>query len=113
MRPTIRQLAYAGLGLAGLVLTWTFNIRFTAASGGRFSVVEFVESGFVNDAAASISCDILVATLVFLVWSFVEARRLRIRHWWVFLVLTFTVAFAVAFPAFLYVREGRLRSMEQ
>jgi hypothetical protein len=34
-----------------------------------------------------------------------EARRLRIRHWWFFLVWTFAVAWASALPLFLFVRE--------
>ncbi|NNM01625.1 MAG: DUF2834 domain-containing protein [Gammaproteobacteria bacterium] len=103
---------YLVLAGAGLIATWYFNLRFIEESGGVFNIAEFVRAGNANSAASSLANDLLVATLTFLVWSFVEARRLAIRHWWVFLVLTFTVAFALAFPLFLYVRERTLRNVQ-
>jgi len=103
-----RQRLYAVLAVAGLVGTWWFNLRFMSASGGSFSVVEFVRAGFANDASSSLGADLVVGTLTFLAWSFAESRRLGMRHWWVFVLLTFGVAFAMAFPLFLLVRERRL-----
>ena len=108
MRLTSRQIVYAALSLAGLLATWTFNLRFMEESGGAFSVVEFVRAGYANSAASSLGNDLLIGTVTFLVWSFVEARRLGIRHWWLFVVLTFGVAFACAFPLFLFVRDRRM-----
>ena len=105
---TPRQLFYAALSAIGLIATWYFNLRFIAESGGTFSVVEFVRAGYANSAASSLSNDLAVGTIAFLTWSFAEARRLRIPHWWVFVVLTFGVAFACAFPLFLFVRERKL-----
>jgi hypothetical protein len=103
-----RQIVYAVLAVVGLVATWYFNLRFMAESGGTFSVVAFVQSGYANSASASLSNDLAVGTVAFLVWSFAEARRLGMRHWWAYVVLTFGVAFACAFPLFLLVRERRL-----
>jgi hypothetical protein len=108
MQLTPRQIVYLVLAAAGLVLTWTFNLRFMAESGGAFDAVAFVKAGYVNPAAASLSNDLLVALATFLVWSFAEARRLRMRHWWAVPVLCFGVAFAFAFPLFLFFRERRL-----
>ena len=108
MQLTPRQIVYLVLAVAGLVLTWTFNLRFMAESGGAFDAVAFVKAGYVNSAAASLSNDLLVALATFLVWSFAEARRLRMRHWWTVPVLCFGVAFAFAFPLFLFFRERRL-----
>lgn len=108
MTSATRQGAYAVLAATGLLATWYFNLQFMHESGGTFSAVEFVRGGYANSAAASLSNDLLVGTLAFLVFSFAEARRLGMRHWWVFPVLTFGVAFACAFPVFLLVRERRL-----
>ena len=108
MTSTTRQLVYAVLAVAGVVATWWFNLRFMAASGGAFSAVDFVRAGYANDAAASLTNDLTIGTLTFMVWSFAESRRLGMRHWWVWVVLTFGVAFAMAFPLFLLVRERRL-----
>jgi hypothetical protein len=113
MQFSFRQGVYAALALAGLIGTWFFNLQFMAAAGGAFPVLEFVRGGYANAAAASLTTDLLVALLSFLVWSFTEARRLAIRHWWLFVVLTFGVAFAVAFPLFLLIRERRLVASER
>ena len=113
MQNTRLGTVYLLLAGAGLVATWYFNLRFIEESGGVFSVTEFMRAGNANSAASSLANDLAVATLTFVVWSFVEARRLAIRHWWVFLVLTFTIAFALAFPLFLFVRERALRAREQ
>lgn len=108
MQTTPRQIVYLALAVLGLVLTWTFNLRFMEQSGGAFDAVAFVQAGYVNPAAASLSNDLLVALTTFLVWSFAEARRLHMRHWWAVPVLCFGVAFAFAFPLFLFFRERRL-----
>ncbi len=108
MQLSFRQGVYAALAVAGVIGTWWFNLQFMAEAGGAFSVVEFVRGGYANPAAASLTNDLLVALLCFLVWSFAEARRLGMRHWWVYVVVAFGVAFAVAFPLFLLVRERSL-----
>lgn len=108
MRLTPRQIVYLVLAALGLILTWTFNLRFMQESGGAFDVVAFVKAGYVNPAAASLGNDLLIALATFLVWSFAEARRLHMRHWWAIPVLCFGVAFAFAFPLFLFFRERRL-----
>lgn len=108
MKLTARALAYAALAAIGGVATWTFNLRFMAESGGTFSAVEFVRAGYANSAAGSLANDLLVGTAAFTLWSFFEARRLGMRRWWIYPVLTFGVAFAFAFPLFLFARERRL-----
>ena len=108
---TARQTVYAALAAIGLLATWYFNLAFMAESGGSFDVADFVAAGYANNAAASLSNDLAVATLAFLFWSFLEARRVGMRHWWAYVVLTFAVAFAVAFPLFLLMRDRRLEAL--
>lgn len=107
-----RETVFGVLALLGLIGTWYFNLQFMSESGGTFSAVDFVRAGYANSASSSLGNDLLVGTLAFLVWSFAEARRLGMRHWWIYLVLTFGVAFAFAFPLFLLLRERRLRVSE-
>ncbi len=113
MKLTTTQAMYLMLAAAGLLTTGYFNLRFMEESGGTFSVVEFVRGGYANSASSSLSNDLLVGTAAFMLWSFVEARRIQLRHWWVFLVLTFGVAFACAFPLFLFVRDRRLQALSR
>lgn len=104
---TPRQMVYAALAVLGLIVAWHFNLRFMSESGGSFSVVDFVAASYANSASTSISNDLTVGVIAFLVWSFREAKQLGMRHWWVYVVLTFAVAFAVAYPLFLFMRERR------
>ncbi|MFN8640422.1 MAG: DUF2834 domain-containing protein [Candidatus Binatia bacterium] len=110
MTSATRQAVFATLAVAGLLATWYWNLQFMRESGGTFSVADFVRGGYANSAAASLSNDLLIGTLAFLAFSYAEARRLGMRHWWVFPVLTFGVAFACAFPLFLLLRERRLQA---
>src|SRR5207249_1938176 len=103
----MRQIAYALLVVAGFAATGYFNVQF-GREHRAFSVIDFVKDGFANPAAASISCDITVAFLTFLVCLPGEARRSGVRHWWLYALIGLFVAFAVALPLFLFMRERKL-----
>lgn len=111
MPRTSRQWLYAALAVAGFAGTLIFNLQYTREASG-FDVVGFVAGGFANPAASSLTVDLLVALATFLIWSFAEARRLGMRHWWVYVAVTFLVAFAVAFPLYLLARDRRLEALE-
>jgi len=108
---TPRQWLYAALAVAGFFGTLAFNLQFAREAGG-FDVGAFVAGGFANPAAGSLTMDLLVALASFLVWSYSEARRLAMRRWWVYVAVTFLVAFAVAFPLFLLARDRRLEERD-
>ncbi len=55
----------------------------------------------------------LVGTIAFMAWSFAETRRLGLRRWSIYPILTFGVACACAFPLLPFVRERRLRALER
>jgi len=101
------QVIYGLCAIAGVGFTMYFNILFIIEHGG-FSALTFITDNYVNYASASISNDILVVVAVFFVWSFFEARRLSMSYWWLYVVLTFGIAIAFAFPLFLLNRERRL-----
>lgn len=105
-----RQVVYGALAIIGVVATTYFNLKFMRESGGGFSVGDFVAGGYANPAAGSISNDLIVADVAFLIWSFFESRRLGMRWWGIYFVLNFTVAFAFAFPLFLLMRERKLEA---
>ena len=113
MQLTFRTCLYGLLALAGAAVTWYFNIRFVLDAGGTFSLPTFVRQGFANPAAASLASDVSVAAVAFLLWLPFEARRLIMRRWWVYALLTLCVAFACAFPLFLLMRERRLQQIRR
>ena len=96
------------LAVLGAVLPWYFNVQLMPSA---FTLQGFLAGVFANPASSSIGVDILVAGTAFNVWMVTEARRLGMKHWWVYIVVTFFVAFACACPLFLMMRERRLRAM--
>ncbi len=106
---SIREMMYALLAVLGLLLPWHYNLQFMAATPGLFDLLEFVRQAMVNPASASLSLDLIVAFTAYCVFVIAEARRIGMRHGWIFVALGLCVAFACAFPLFLLLRERHLR----
>jgi hypothetical protein len=102
------RIVYLLLCLVGALWTWSHNLAFMAAHPGPFAAAAFVREAFSTPAGASLSADILVAGAAGSTWMVVEARRLGMRFVWAYVALGMMVAFACAFPLFLFVREGAL-----
>jgi len=109
MSSQAKQWVYGALAIIGLCVTWYFNLQAMQDSG--FSLVTFVSDNYVNPSSASIANDLFVVVLVFLFWSFYEARKLKMKCWWVYIPLTFIIAIAFAYPLFLLMRERKLNSL--
>lgn len=105
---SIKRTLYLLLAIFGLVMTWYYNLQFIAESGGSFDVMEFIAAGATNAAAQSLSWDLAIACVTGLIWIYFESRRMDLGYFWVYIILAFCVAFAFAFPLFLFFREGKL-----
>ena len=104
-----KEFVFGVLAFLGVVLPWYYNIQFMQSTGSwTFDVPAFVEAGYANAASSSLSVDLGIGAITFLVWMFVEARRIGMRHTWLYCCLTFLVSFACAFPLFLLMRERHL-----
>ena len=101
---------YGIFAAAGAIVPWFFNLRHMQESGELLTPQAWIAGGFINPLTGSITSDFLIGTIPVLVWMVIEARRLRMRHWWFYVVTTFAVAFAFACPLFLLMREARLRT---
>ena len=102
-----KTILFAALAVGGLVGTQVFNVRHVLAGRG---LLDFVVDGFATDASSSLTLDLVAGTLAWIVFMVAEARRLGMR-WWLYLVLTFVVAFGVACPLFFALRERRLAQL--
>lgn len=107
MSSNAKQITYALFAIIGLCVTWYFNLQLMQSPDG-LSLPAFIADNYVNAASASITNDLLVATAVFLFWSFGEARKLGMKHWWLYIPLTFGVAIAFSYPLFLLMRERKM-----
>ena len=77
--------------------------------GRVFTPAEFVQVGFQGPALlGSVASDFWVGSLASLIWLVHEARRLGMRRVWLYIVLTFMIAWAFALPLFLHMRERQL-----
>jgi hypothetical protein len=73
---------YLLLTIAGLTMTWYYNLQFIQESGGSFDVGDFMAASSLNAASKSLTWDLGVA------WAF-------------------------AFPLFLFIRQAKLEQREQ
>lgn len=61
-----------------------------------------------DPAPRGLTGDLAVAALVFLVWSWREARRLEMGRWWIYPLVMTGIGLSCAFPLFLWRREARV-----
>ena len=110
---SIPRILYLVLAIAGVVMTWYYNLQFMQESGGGFDIGAFVAASATNAASKSLTWDLTIACVAGLLWIFFESRRLGLRFFWIYIILAFGVAYAFAFPLFLFVRQGKLESMQK
>jgi len=109
-RPWLAWL-YLALAVAGGILPWLANLDYMRQYGLSFDLGLFVELANANPAAQSLSRDLLVGATAVTLWIVVESRRLQMRHLWLVLLSSVTIAFAFAAPFFLFLRERRLAEL--
>lgn len=102
---------YFAFAAAGAVLPWLANLDYMRQYGSGFDIGVFVQLANANPAAQSLSRDLLVGASAFTVWMVIESRRLGMRHLWLVLLSSVTIAFAFAAPFFLALRERRLAEL--
>ena len=110
VRPWVAWL-YLALAIAGGVLPWLANLDYMRQYGSSFDLGLFVQLANANPAAQSLSRDLLVGASAITIWMVVESRRLQMRHLWIVLLSSVTIAFAFAAPLFLFLRERRLAEL--
>ncbi|MFT5819975.1 MAG: hypothetical protein ACI8ZM_001200 [Crocinitomix sp.] len=102
---------YLMLTIIGTILPNIFVLRESLQSGNYLLYThpfDTFNAMFVNNISAAFITDLLFIVILFLVWSYVESKKLGIKT--VFLVWGFTFAFGIAggLPLFLYLRERQL-----
>ncbi len=105
-----REVTYAVLALAGLLIPWYFNLGYAASGASLLDLGAAARLAFANPVSSSLSADVFIAFAAFALWAWPEARRIGMRAGWVYPLLGLIVAFAFAFPLFLLLRERRLRA---
>lgn len=97
---------YLILAVLGCILPYAVIGAYLLGGGPDFGVL--FERFLANQMAQLFAADLLVSALVFLVYSWIEARRLGMRNWWAYLLATMMVGLSFGLPLFLYFREDKL-----
>lgn len=106
----IRQLTFLSLAVLGGGYTYYNLMLGISANHGHFDVIDFVHSTWLNDFyARSLTIDFWTGAIAGTLFMLYEGMRLKMKFWWVYIVLTFLIAFAFAFPLFLFTRERVLQ----
>ena len=102
---------YGVIALVALVGTWSNNVAYLPL-GFVGANIKFWAETLVNPASRSITVDIFFLGLAVFTWMVLEARRLRMRGVWLYLVFGMLVAISVTVPIFLINRERKLAMLE-
>ena len=106
-----RKYNFLILAIVGICYTWYYNILFFMEYDTT-SIVTFFEVAQSNFAGKSFGADLTVVVITFFFWFIPDARKFKVKGWWILIPLTFLVAIAFAFPMYLYMREHRIEQMK-
>lgn len=94
---------YALLCVLGLVLPYYFFAPYALENG--LSIRLLFSQLFANPVSSFFGVDVIVSSVV--LWAFIyqEARRRRLKLWWLCVLASLTVGVSLGFPLFLLLRE--------
>ena len=88
--------------VAGIVIPYWFALPFFLIHGANFGL--FFEEIFGTRISSFFAADLIVASVIFLVWSFRDARERKIGGWWVVLLSNLVVGLSLSLPLYLLKR---------
>ena len=103
-----RKHLYLLLTVVGFIAPYYFFISFLLAHG--FDAQLIIKQLFGTPMSAFFAVDLIVASVVFMVYLAQEGTRWSMKHKWVYWLALLTVGLSFALPLFLYRREDRLES---
>lgn len=100
--------AYLALAALGFVAPNIFATKVGMETGNYMLYTDpltTINQMFANDIASTFIVDLLIACVVFFVWTFVESKRSGMKAPWVIWILTLLFGLSGTLPLFLYQRE--------
>jgi uncharacterized protein DUF2834 len=102
----VKKNIYLVLALLGLLIPYYFLFKFLGASGMNISLL--VQQLFANNISTFFAVDLVISILVFWIFIFAEANKLRMKNSWLYFLASLLVGLSFALPLFLYFRESKL-----
>ena len=104
-------LAYAVIAVVALVGTqWALVVGIQSAEGS-FSKQLWADLT-ANPTVVFTTIDLFMVFLAALLFMIVEGRRIRVRWWWLYPVLSIGVGVSFGFPLFLLARRLRIAGQD-
>ena len=97
---------YLFLALLGIILPYSQFVPWTMVNG--MDLVKMGQAMFVNQIAAGIALDALLAAVVLIIYILVQQKKNPFKYFWVPIIGSFVFGLAFAFPFYLYLRESLL-----
>ena len=97
---------YLALCILGTILAYWQFLPWLRANG--LNVRLLIHELFLNRISAFFAIDVIVSSIVLLVFMKTESHRLGIRKRWLAVLALLTVGVSLALPLFLYLRELEL-----
>ncbi len=96
--------SYSLIALVALPATWLNNLAFMTQPD-RASFMDFFRAAYVNAAAASLANDLILVSFAACIFMAIEGRRIGIRYFWLYIIMSAIIAVSVTFPLFLLARH--------
>lgn len=93
---------YLVLSIVGLVSAWVFNAL------AVLNNQDYMAAWFGSAVDWVLSGDFTIAAIAVVVFMITEARRLKMKRVWLYILLSGVTALAFTFPLFMAVRERQL-----
>lgn len=98
---------YVVAAVVGTAVPYLFFLNFFASNG--LDLFAFVRNAFSSPVGAGFTADLLISSVVFWVWSYFDARTLRLTGWWIVMPATVLVGLSLALPLYFVLRSTRSR----
>ena len=99
---------YLVLAVIGFIAPYYFFVQVPPKSA--LDLPALIQPLFANNFMKGVAMDLTVSVITFWVYVFIEAKRLRMKNPWLYLLATLLVGLSFALPLFLYFRERQLES---
>ncbi len=94
---------YLLLAVIGAIVPYIFFFQFIQTEG--LNIPAFISALFVNGAAGGFSADLLLASFIFWLFMFQQAKESDGPKPYLFIILNLIIGLCCALPAYLYARE--------
>ena len=107
---------YLMLAIVGTILPNIFVVQESIETGNimlYLHPLDTFKGMFANNISSAFVTDLLFIVILFLIWSYKESKKHKIKSiWWIW-IYTFAFGIAGGLPLFLHMRMKRTNAMRQ